>query len=87
MRMSVLDELRDASVAQALETFDTMWWLIRRQLDACLCSIEGRRLRLKTPIPTPDVQSSLLRYLDAADDHTRAMSHAVEALRSCSTRI
>ncbi|CAE7220774.1 unnamed protein product [Symbiodinium natans] len=54
-KMSVLDELRDASVAQALETFDTMWWQVRRKLDA---------------------------YLDAADDHTRAMSHAVDSLRS-----
>ena len=37
-RFSMLDEFQELSVAQAMQTFDTSWWEIRRKLDAHLSS-------------------------------------------------
>jgi len=35
-KFSMLDEFQDLSLAQAMQTFDTSWWEIRRELDAYL---------------------------------------------------
>lgn len=35
-KFSMLDEFQELSVAQAMQTFDTSWWEIRRKLDAYL---------------------------------------------------
>ena len=88
----MLDEFQDLSLAQAMQTFDTSWWEIRRELDAHL----GRRKppasyskgpNKQTPGARAPTTRSLTRYLDAATEQARAMSSAVDALRGQSSAI
>ncbi|CAE7323954.1 unnamed protein product [Symbiodinium sp. CCMP2592] len=60
-KFSMLDEFQDLSVAQAMQTFDTSWWEIRRELDAYLEAATEQARVMSSAVDALRGQSSAIR--------------------------
>jgi len=85
-KMSLVSEFQDARISQAMETFDSMWWAIRKTLDEYLEAAEEHVQATKAASEalrsyTAQCQTNFRQLQDAYAAHARAERKAHNVLK------